>query len=281
MSENPTQPLPTLRPDDVVYVQPKARKRHRGIVTLIVVVVVLALIAVGLVAADNYAKSYATKYVREKVASAVGLKSTAPVHVNLGTGSFLLQLLNGSIDSAEVNVDPLTVEGVTGSALVTAGGVPLDADKPVTTMGIALTVPASSIQAQLEKTLPQLKQVGAKFTIGNNRLNVAMKFTVLGISVPVAATVIPGVKNGGPTFTLDTVTIAGHKTTAAALEKVFPGFLDTLKSGQSICVANLLPKEFRLDDVQVLDNSITYEFSGNGAKLNSAALSAKGTCPKS
>jgi hypothetical protein len=281
MSDNPTQPLPTLRPDDVIYTQPKPRTRHRGVVALIVIVIVLILIAVGLVAADNYAKSYATGYVRDKVASALGLKSTAPVHVGLGTGSFLLQLLNGSIDSAQVDVAPLTVDGVTGSALVTAGGVPLDSNKPVNTMEIAVTVPASSIQSQLEKALPQLKQVGAKFTIGDNRLNVAMKFTVLGISVPVSATVIPGVKNGGPTFTLDTVTIAGQKTSAAALDKVFPGFLGALKSGQSLCVANLLPREFTLKDVQVLDKSITYEFSGDGAKLNGAALAKKGTCPTS
>jgi hypothetical protein len=280
MSNNPTQPLPTLRPDDVVYVQPKPRKRHRAIVALVVIVVVLILIAVGLVAADNYAKSYATNYVREKVASALGLKSTAPVHVGLGTGSFLLQVLNGSIDSAQVDVTPLTVDGVRGSALVTAGGVPLDSNKPVNTMEIALTVPASSIQSQLEKALPQLKQLEARFTVGDNKLGVTMRFTVLGISVPVSATVIPGVKNGGPTFTLDTVTIAGQKASAAALEKVFPGFLDTLKSGQSICVANLLPKEFALKDVQVLDNSITYEFSGDGARLNQAALGQKGTCPK-
>jgi hypothetical protein len=275
----PTQPLPTM--STVQLVEPKRRKRHRGLVALIVIVVILALLVVGFIVGDRYARTYATNYVREKVATAVGLKSTAPVHVSLGSGSIILQAISGSLDDAKVTVDPLTVQGVTGSAKVTATGVPLDSNKPVRTMDVALTVPTKSIQSQLEKSIPQLKQLGAKFSVSGKHIVVGIKLHVLGfITIPVSASVTPGVAKDGPTFTLDTVTISGQKASADALNRVFPGFLSTLKSGKSICIANFLPKEFTLTGVSLHGSSLTYVFTGDGAKLNDSALSVKGTCPK-
>jgi hypothetical protein len=264
---------------EIIVVTPRPRKRHRGLVAVIVIVVVLVLLVVGYFVAESFARSYANNYVREKVAAAVGLKSTAPVHVDLGTGSLILQAISGSINNAKVSVDPLTVQGFTGSATVTATGVPLDSDKPVKTMDVAVTVPASTIQSQLEKSLPNLKQLGATFAVSGDHIVVGVKVSVFGLSVPVSAAVTPGVRNGAPTFTLSSVTISGQKASASAFEKLFPGVLGSLGSGQSICVANFLPKEFTLTGVSLHGTSLSYEFSGDGAKLNEAALGAKGTCP--
>jgi hypothetical protein len=275
MSE--TQPLPS-----VVEVQPaQPRKRHRGLVALIVIVVVLALLAVAFVVGDRYARSYATNYVREKVATAVGLKSTAPVHVELGSGSIILQAISGHLDNAKVTVDPLTVQGVKGSAAVVATDVPLDADKKVGTMRITVMVPTTSLQSQLNKALPQLKALGAKYSVVGDHIHVAMKAKLLFLTIPIDADVKPGVKNGGPTFSLESVTVSGVKATAAGLNQYAPGLLTALKSGQSICIANYLPAEFALTSVKLSKSSLVYGFTGDGAKLNDKALSAKGSCPKS
>jgi LmeA-like phospholipid-binding len=264
---------------EVIVVQPAPRKRRRRIITLVVIVVVVAVLIVGYFVAESFARSYADNYVREKVAAAVGLKSTAPVHVNLGSGSLIFQAISGSIDSAKVSVDPLTVQGFTGSATVTATGVPLDAEKPVKTMDVALTVPASTIQTLLKKSLPELGQLGATFAVSGGHIVVGMKISVFGLTIPVGASVTPGVRNGAPTFTLSSVTISGQKASASAFEKLFPGVLGGLTSGQSICVANFLPKEFALSGVSVHGTSLTYEFSGDGAKLTAAALGTRGACP--
>ena len=74
---------------EIIVVTPRPRKRHRGLVAVIVIVVVLVLLVVGYFVAESFARSYANNYVREKVAAAVGLKSTAPVHVNLGSGDIV------------------------------------------------------------------------------------------------------------------------------------------------------------------------------------------------
>ena len=264
---------------EVIVALPGPRKRRRGTIAVIVLVVVVVLLVVGYFVAESFARSYANNYVREKVAAAVGLKSTAPVRVDLGSGSLIFQAITGSIDNATVSVDPLTVQGLTGSATVTATGVPLDANKAVKTMDVVVTVPASTIQTQLEKSLPSLRKLGATFAVSGKHIVVGVKITVFGLTVPVGASVTPGVRNGAPTFTLSSVTISGQRASASAFEKLFPGVLGGLSSGQSICVANFLPKEFTLTGVSVHGTSLSYEFSGDGAKLNDAALGTKGTCP--
>jgi hypothetical protein len=275
-SENPTLPLPTI-----VQVRPSTpRRRHRGLIALVVIVVVLALLVVAFVVGDRYAHTYATNYVRQKVATALELKSTAPVHVDLGTGSIILQAISGHLDRAKVTVDPLTIQGVTGAATVDATDVPLDSDKPVGTMDVTVRVPTSSIQSQLTKAVPQLRNLGAKFAVSGGHIHVTMQQKLLFITIPISADISPGVKNGAPTFSLDSLTVSGVRVTATTLDRFAPGLLTSLKSGQSICIASYLPKEFTLTGVALAKSSLVYRFSGDGAKLNDAALNDKGTCPK-
>jgi hypothetical protein len=264
---------------EIIVVDPEPRKRRRGIIAVIVAIVVLVLLVVGYFVAESIARSYANNYVREKVAAAVGLDSTAPVHVNLGSGSLIFQALSGRINNATISVDPLTVQGFTGSAMVTATGVPLDADKAVKTMDIVVTIPSSTIQTQLEKALPGLKKLGPTYAVSGKHIVVDLKISVFGFTVPVGASISPGVKDGAPTFTLSSVTISGKRASVAAFEKMFPGVLGGLTSGTSVCIANYLPKEFTLTGVSVHGTSLRYEFSGDGAMLSEAALGTKGTCP--
>jgi hypothetical protein len=274
VTDDTTRPLPTI-----VEVPAKPRRRRRGLIAFVVIVLVLALLVVAFFVGDRYARTYATNYVRQQVATAVGLKSTAPVHVKLGAGSIILQAISGHLDAAKVTVDPLTVQGVRGSAAVTATDIPLDSSKPVGTMHVTVTVPTTSLQSQLNKAVPQLKNLGAKYKVVGDHINVAMKFKVLFITIPISANVKPGVKNGGPTFALQSVTISGIKATATGLDKIAPGLLTSLKSGQSICIATFLPKEFTLTGVHIADSSLVYSFDGDGARLNDKSLNEKGACP--
>ena len=67
----------------VTQVSPPRRKR-RGRRALIVLLVIVIVLVAGFFIADYFAKKYATGYVRDQVASSLGLPSTAPVTVDLG-----------------------------------------------------------------------------------------------------------------------------------------------------------------------------------------------------
>src|ERR1019366_992077 len=105
-------------------VGPVPRTRHRVRRGLIVVLVIVLVLMTGFFVADYFAKEYATGYIRDQIASSLGLPSTAPVAVNLGSGSILLQAVSGHIDDVNVSIDPIVLDGLAGSATLEARGVP-------------------------------------------------------------------------------------------------------------------------------------------------------------
>ena len=88
------------------------RKKHRGRRALIVLLVVVVVLVAGFFVGDYFAKKYATGYVRDQVASALGLPSTAPVTVDLGSGSILLQAASGQINDVNITIDPIVLDGL-------------------------------------------------------------------------------------------------------------------------------------------------------------------------
>jgi hypothetical protein len=271
-----TRPLPTTA-DETAVPHPAPRKRRRGVIALVVVLIVLVLLVVAFFVGDAVAKQYATAYVRDRVATALELKSTKSVHVDLGSGSLIFQALGGRIDDVRVTVDPLTVEGLTGSAVLVAHGVPLDSNTPVTRLSVAVTAPVSTISSKLG-SIPELKNLGATVSISGKHVLIGGKLSLFGQSIPLGLSLTPGVSSGRPTFAIDAITIGKNQIPASQLDTVLPGFSDLVKSGQSFCIASALPKDFVLTGMSVHDKALTYTFTGDGVKLNEASLSKKGTC---
>src|ERR1700712_5181753 len=100
-----------------------ARKRHRGRRALIVLLGIVVILVAAFFVGDYFAKQYATDYVRDKVASSLGLPSSAPVTVDLGAGSILLQAATGRINNVHVTVNPIVLDGLAGTATLMAHGV--------------------------------------------------------------------------------------------------------------------------------------------------------------
>jgi hypothetical protein len=254
------------------------RKTHRGrrflIVTLIVVVVLVALFFV----ADALARQYATNYVRTQVASSLGLRSDAPVRVDLGSGSLLLQAATGRIDHVTITVDPLTLNGLSGAAGITGRGVPLSTTVPVKSLNGEVRIPAATIRKAI-KQIPSLASYEPTVSVVNNHVDVAATVSILGFPQRLGITLTPKVTNAKPGLAIDAITFDGARISAAALDKLIPGVAGVLHTGVSLCIANQLPKAFVLTGISFKGQSLVITFTGDGVELNSAALAEKGTCP--
>jgi LmeA-like phospholipid-binding len=252
-------------------------RRHRGRRALVVLLVVVIVLVMGFFVADYFVKKYATNYVRDQIASSLGLSSTAPVSVDLGQGSILLQAAAGTIDDVSVQVSPLTLSGLVGSATLVAHGVPLSQTEPVRSLDVTVSVPETTVTTAISRipSIAALKPV-VKFT--GQRAVVTGTISVFGFPQSVGATLTPKVTSGVPSFVIDSATFDGATVSIATLDRYLPGLSSLLESGTSLCIANDLPKAFALTGIAVHGTSLVSTFSGDGVELNANALSQKGTC---
>jgi hypothetical protein len=253
------------------------RKKPRGRRALIVLLVIVVVLVAGFFVGDYFAKKYATAYVRDQVASSLGLPSSTPVTVDLGAGSILLQAATGQINDVNIAIDPIVLDGLSGSARLTAHGVPLNQTSPVKTLDVAVVVPTTTVSTAISQ-VPSLKSLKPKVSISGQHVAVAGTVYVFGFPQSIGATLTPKVTKGVPGFTIDTATFDGATVTASLLDRYLPGLTTLLESGTSLCIANQLPKSFTLTSIAVHGQSIVSTFMGDGVELNAAALSQKGTC---
>ena len=254
------------------------RKKHRGRRALIALLVVVVVLVVGFFVADYFAKRAATAYVQQQVATALDLSSTTPVAVDLGSGSILLQAATGSIDNVTVSVNPLVIDGLTGSANLTAQNVPLSSTTPVKTLDVDITVPETTINKAITE-VPALKQFKPVVTIAGSHVAVTGTVYILGFAQKIGVTLLPMVSAGKPGFAIKTAEFDGASISVAQLNHYIPGLSTALQSATSLCIANALPKSFVLTGITLQGKSLVSTFSGDGTELNSAALADKGTCP--
>jgi hypothetical protein len=253
------------------------RKKHRARRALIVLLVVVLVLVAGFFVADYFAKKAATAYVQQQVATALGLSSTKPIAVDLGSGSILLQAVTGHVDDVTVNVEPLVIDGLSGTARLVAHDVPLSTTVPVRSLTVVVSIPSTTIHKAITQ-VPSLAPYKPTVTIGKDDVDVAATVSVLGLPQRVGITLAPKVTNGKPGFSIGAGTIDGVKVTASQLDKVIPGMANLLHTGVSLCIANALPKSFVLTGIALQGESLVSTFSGDGTELNSAALDEKGTC---
>ena len=253
------------------------RKRHRGRNTLIVIVVIVLVLVAAFFVGDYFAKKYATNYVRDQIASSLGLPSTAPVTVDLGSGSILLQAAAGHINDVNVTVDPITLDGLAGSATLIAHGVPLNQTTPVKSLDVKVYVPTSTIATAISR-VPSLAALKPTVKLSGTHVAVTGTVYIFGFPQGIGATLTPKVTAGVPGFSIDTASFDGATVTSAVLDKYLPGLTGLLESGTSLCIANQLPKAFTLTSIAIHGQSIVSTFTGNGVELNAASLSQKGTC---
>jgi hypothetical protein len=259
----------------IVEVPPK---KHRGRRALIAILVVVAVLVALFLVADALAKQYAADYVRKQVASSLGLPSDAPVSVDFGAGSLLLQAATGRIDTVTIAVNPLTFNGLRGSASVTGHGIPLSTTVPVTALAGEVRIPASTIREAIAG-VPSLAPYKPKVTIVRDHVDVAATVSILGFPQRLGITLTPKVTAGRPGLSIDALTFDGATISAAQFDRYIPGVASVLHTGVSLCVADQLPRSFVLTGISFKGQSLVSTFSANGIELNSASLAQKGTCP--
>lgn len=253
------------------------RRKHRGRRALVVILVVVLVLVAAFFVGDYFAKKYATNYVRDQVASSLGLPSTAPVTVNLGSGSILLQAATGSIDTVDVGVDPLVLDGLPGSATLTATGVPLNQTTPVHSLDVKVFIPATTMTAAISR-IPSIAALKPVVRISGQNVIVTGSVSVFGFPQSLGATLQPRVSAGEPGFAIESATFDGASVSASTLDHYLPGLTGLLESGASLCIANDLPKAFTLTGITLQGQTLVSDFTGNGVELDSASLAQKGTC---
>jgi hypothetical protein len=253
------------------------RRRHRGRRALAAFIVIVVVLVALFFVADYVAKRLTTDYIQQQVATALGLSSTAPVSVNLGTGSILLQAVSGSIDSVGVAVDPLEVDGLTGSATLNAEGVPLSSTTPVRQLHVQVNVPEDTIAKAIGR-VPSLAAFKPTVTIAGQRVELNGTISSLGFVQHIGVSMVPEVSSGEPGLSIKTATFDGATISISQLDNYVPGLADFLQSKTSLCIANQLPKSFELTSITLQGKSLVSTFTGNGVELNDAALTDKGTC---
>jgi len=262
---------------EVLAVPPAPRRRRRGLGAFIAILVIVVLIVVAFFVGDAIARQYATGVITKQMAEAVGASSQKDVSVNLGSGSFLWQYLTGDIKDVTVKVDPVTVEGITGSLQVRAKDVPTDLDKPVGTLRVGVVVPVKSLSSKIA-AVPQLRDLGVSVTGSGSALKFAGTLGVFGQKIPVGVTATPRVASGRPGIQVDKILLGQNAIPVTQFETVVPGLAAVLKSGTSLCIASSLPREFVLEHITVDGQNLDFALNGDGAKLNDASLSQKGRC---
>lgn len=253
------------------------RRKHRGrralIAFLVVIVVLVALVFVG----DFVARKIVTNYVQQQVETALNLSSTAPISVDLGPGSVLLQAASGSLNNLDVSVSPLVIDGYSGSATMTAKGVPLSGTTPVEQLKVAVDVPETTITKAIT-SVPSLAAFKPTVTITGQRVNVDGSVSIFGLSQKIGISMVPQVTAGVPSLSIKSATLDGVTISITQLDRYVPGLSKVLQSGTSICIADQLPKTFVLTGLELRGSSLVSTFTGTGVEFNEASLSHKGTC---
>ncbi|MEP6481019.1 MAG: DUF2993 domain-containing protein [Rhodoglobus sp.] len=262
----------------LVIETPAPKKKRHPLRTVIIFVIVLAVLVVGFIVADGFAKRYATQYVKDSIIKVLGVDPKTPVTVDLGTGSIILQALTGGVQKVVVDVPSVSFGDLTGAAHIVATNVPLDSSKPLDKLGIVLTISQDNVR-KLTKYLSGLDL--SRVDVGNGVITIGTQFSFLFFSIPVAVDLEPSAKDGGIAFDPKTITVSGNAISVADLRSnpQFAALAGDLLKSQQVCVASYLPKALTIDDVHVAKTDLVITIKGDGATLGGSDLSTNGTCP--
>ncbi|MET0805620.1 MAG: DUF2993 domain-containing protein [Lacisediminihabitans sp.] len=263
---------------EIIEVAPIRRRRRRWpIVVAIVVVVLIALVVV----ADVVARGFAERLIAEKARSALNVSESTPLDVTVGGGPVLLQLAAGALDEVRIDAPSLTIGDLSGDAVLTVHGVPLDQSKPLDTAALRFTTGEkglSSLISGLSKG-QDLPVAISGVTIAKGSVRLATEVPVFGAKIPAAIAVAPGATDGQVTLTPTSFSISGATFTPADVAKNLGSLGAELAETRTICVANQLPKGFRLDSLRVRGTELVLGVTAKSVVLGSELFHSTGTCP--
>lgn len=257
--------------------KPVRRKRHPIRAIVVTLIVLAALLIPGYFVAENLAETAARNYVQAGVQKELNVASQDDIHVNLGTGSIILQALQKNVKHLRVTIDSFATDDISGSAVFTASGVPLSTSDPVDSMAIALAVDPDSLQTLVRRQSGFSK---ATVTLVGGQVHIATTFSVLTAKVPLAVDLAPSAVDGNLVFTPTAIDLNKKKYTVKSLKASALGpLVGGLVKPRVQCVASSLPRALALKNVAVAGGKLVITVAGADASLDS--LSTKGTCATS
>ena len=253
---------------------PVKRKRHPIRNIIVTLVILAALLIPGYFVAESLARSAATSYVQVGVQKELDVTNLSDVHVGLGKGSIILQVLQRRIKNMTVDIDEFSTDTITGSAVFKASGVPLNTSDPVKKMSIAVTIDPDSLKSMVATASGA---PNATVALEGKNIRIGTSIKLFGVKVPASVDLIPSASHGLLVFTPTAVTVNKKTYTVKAL-KASPigGLVGGLLRARSECVASSLPRDLELTNVAVTDDSLVVTVEGSGVALS--ALATKGSC---
>lgn len=253
------------------------RPRRRSRSWIVAVVVLVVLIVAGVVA-DAAARAVAAESITAGIRTALGVDQAVPVSVDLGPGSILAQAAAGRLDRVDVAIDSVDLGEVTGRAVLSATGVPLDSSKPMKTLDVRVTLGEDDVRT-LSTYLSGVDLTSVRLTDGVIR--VGSNLAALFVSVPVTVDLQPAAAPDGISFTPTGIVVAGNPISVDALRSSpeFGDLASSLLASRNVCLAQYLPRSLTVSDAVVVASELVVTLDGDGATLGGADLSTKGVCP--
>jgi hypothetical protein len=255
---------------------PQRRKRHPLRNTIVTLVVLVVLAVAAYLVAEPLAEQFAGEAVKVAVAKELGANQD-DVHVDLGSGSIILQLINRRVNHIDVDIDRFSSGALTGSAVFAASGVPLDSNKPVSKVAITASLDADALHSLLTSGAAAAATPTTVAFAGKD-VRIGTTLTILGAAVATSVDLAPSVANGQLVLTPAAITIGtAHFTVAQLQASPLGGLVSGLAAPRTMCVASSLPNNLDLKSVSVRGKHLLVGVGGSNLTLSS--LAHKGTCP--
>ncbi|MEJ1921485.1 LmeA family phospholipid-binding protein [Microbacterium sp. KHB019] len=263
-SEHPTLVIPG-RGDE-----PRpARRRARWPWVVLVIVLVLAALAV---AGELLARAILPGVVRGIVIDQLELPQDQQLDVD-AAGILLPQLIGGRLDELHLSTDAVTFGGITGSADVTATGIPL--------RGGDLTDAHGTVRIDQEQFTALVTASDLPIdtvTFAEPDVTASGSFEVFGMPVPVALTVTPGADAGDIVLTPVELEVAGLTLNAADIAERFGDAASRITEPQRVCIADQLPAGLTVTGLKIDGTEAVIDVDVDGAIATDESLQQNGSC---
>ncbi|MDH6180539.1 hypothetical protein M2152_000721 [Microbacteriaceae bacterium SG_E_30_P1] len=272
-----TEPLAAREPGPTIVV-PAPRRKRRGVGVLIGLLVVVVLLAVAAIVGESLARAYAQDYVRDRILESLPVDPSTPIDVRVGGGPVLLQALAGRMTEIDATIPEFVVGGVSGSAEVSARGIPLDETQPTDALRIDVRIPESGVQT-LSSYLSGIDLESIE--LGGGLITVTTTLDLVLVQLPVSIGLAPSAADGGIAFSPETITLEGQAISVDDLRSnpLVSSLAGSLLNSQTFCIADSLPAAFSVTDVAVEGSDLVATIEGDGIAFGDPALLQTGTCP--
>ena len=274
---SPTDATPTDASPTEDAPAPAPKRRRRWLLGLVITVLVLAVLAVvGWFVAESVLRQVAADRIRTVIVDSFGV-APQQVGVEVGGGAMVPQLLAGSLDQVDIELESMTVGAVSGAATLRAEGIPLTEGGSIDRVVATVILPSSSVAelAAIATGLP-----ADAITVGDSTVSIRSEFdafiTTVSIGVELALSAIDGDIALEPVG----VTLGDSAISADELREIpiIGAAASDLLQTRIICIADTLPASLLLTNLSVVGGETTVTLRGTAVPTEQQALSVTGSC---